>query len=85
MVERPFVDAGEPQRSPETLGIPAASTFPSLQSDAFKELINKLAWALGSTYRTRYSGTRSPTRVCALKMAQEVMRDQGYPRHIAKT
>ena len=64
------------------LGIPACDTHPPLQQDSFKEVINKLAWALGSTYRVPYSGKQSPARVYALRMAQAVLRDNGYPRQI---
>jgi len=66
------------------LGIPASHTHPPLQQDSFKELINKLAWTLGSTYRAPYSGKRSPAREYALRIARQVMKDNGYPRQIGK-
>jgi len=66
------------------LGIEAGSTHTALQTDCFKELINKLSWVLGSTYRQPYSGARSTARVYALRMAQAVLRDHGYPSKIGK-
>ena len=68
---------------PEWLGVPAALTQAALQTDAFKELVNKLSWALGSTYRTPYSGVRHPTRRLAIKMASYLVQSQGYPSKIA--
>lgn len=70
--------------SVDTLGVPASETHAALQTDAFKELVNKLAWALGSTYRTTYSNLRSPTRQLAIKMAGYVTQSQGYPGKIAR-
>lgn len=67
-----------------TLGIPAYSTQPALQGDAFKELVNKLAWALGSTYRLPYRNQRLAVRVLALELAKGVMVEHGYPAHIRK-
>lgn len=72
-------------RDPEgVLGIPPHLTQPALQSDCFKELINKLSWALGSTYRAPYKNVRTPARTFALALAQICIRDQGYPRQIAQ-
>lgn len=65
------------------LGIPPQDTHPALQTDIFKELINKLAWALGSTYRQQYRNKTAPARVYALRMATRVIRDHGYPYQIA--
>jgi len=66
------------------LGIPPEAAQPQLQQDAFKELINKFAWALGSTYRHPYANKRSPTREYARRIAARVLRDQGYPAQLAK-
>jgi len=68
----------------EVLGVPACNTHEALQTDAFKELINKVAWALGSTYRTPYNNTRSPTRQLAAKIARHVLETQGYPGKIER-
>ena len=66
------------------LGISAAETVPQLQQDCFKELVNKFAWAIGSTYRQSYSGTRSNARIVARGLASQFVREHGYPRAIAK-
>jgi len=71
-----------PAEAPEVLGVPADRTHEALQTDAFKELINKVAWALGSTYRTPYNNTRSPTRQLAVQVARMILKTQGYPRKI---
>ena len=63
-------------------GISIVDTHPSLQTDVFKELVNKLAWVLGSTYRVPYSNPRSPARQYALRIVQAVIRDNGYPAKI---
>ena len=65
------------------LGVPASAVVPALQSDAFKELINKLAWALGSTYKAQYGNVHSPARAAAVRLAKMVIARHGYPRHIS--
>lgn len=65
------------------LGVPPSEAQPALQSDAFKELLNKLAWVLGSTYKVQYSSPRHPARAYALRMAKRLIQDHGYPRKIA--
>ena len=79
----------EPQEAPSwnslpdgAFGVPSSTTHSALQQDVFKELINKLAWALGSTYRITYSNTRSPARTYAVRMAGKILRDNGYPSKI---
>lgn len=76
--------AGVPAVPPGTLGIPAYLTHMALQTDAFKELVNKLCWALGSTYRLPYGNTRTDVRQYALVIAKFLITDQGYPQHIRK-
>jgi len=66
------------------LGIPAHQAQPDLQGNAFVELVNKLAWAIGTTYRVPYSNLRSPARQYAIALASEVQRRNGYPDHIAQ-
>jgi len=68
----------------DALGVPAHETNPAEQSDAFKELVNKLAWALGSTYRVQYGHVRTNCRKVAIEMAKIVVSDHGYPAHIQK-
>jgi len=70
------------EESEVVLGAPASATHAALQTDAFKELINKLAWALGSTYRTPYNNTSTPTRKLATRIAKHVLSSQGYPLKI---
>lgn len=65
------------------LGVPVGLTHPALQTDVFKELVNKFSWALGSTYRTPYGNTRTLTRQLALAMATHFLATQGYPAQIA--
>ena len=68
----------------DTLGIPAQYTVPGDQSDCFKELVNKLAWAIGSTYRKPYRGRKSLVREEAIKVATSLIGRQGYPESIKK-
>ncbi len=68
----------------DPLGNNPGDTISDLQTDAFKELINKFSWVLGSTYRKPYSNKGSAARKYALMMAMAVIRDNGYPEHLAK-
>jgi len=67
------------------LGVSADLTHPALQTDAFKELISKLAWVLGTTYEVPYSNNRTASRMYALRIARRILQDQGYPRSIARS
>ncbi len=73
-----------PLAAPPPLGIPPHEAQSALQQDAFKELINKIAWALGSTYRQSYNTRRSPARQAAVVLARETIREHGYPLNISK-
>lgn len=73
---------GEPEAL--QLGIPAWDTNPALQQDMVAELANKLAWAMGSTYRMPYSNKKSLVRKVAWQMMQELIIEHGYPSKIAK-
>lgn len=66
----------------QALGVPATETHTPLQTDCFKELVNKIAWVLGSTYRQPYSAARSPVRLLAVRLAGAVLRSEGYPSKI---
>lgn len=77
------INVPTPTPADAKLGVPAAFTHEALQTDAFKELINKLAWALGSTYRVPYNNTRTPARQLASRIARHVLETQGYPCKIA--
>jgi len=69
----------------EPLGIPPQDTVSKLQTDAFQELVNKLAWVIGSTYRVPYSSNKTRARSQAIKFATALLRSDGYPEKIAKT
>jgi len=66
------------------LGIPAVETVVGFQTEVFKELINKLAWALGSTYRLPYSNQRTPARQLAISIAKHLVDREGYPEYMRK-
>lgn len=77
-------NAPAPQERPERLGVPSSETVIGFQTEVFKELINKFAWALGSTYRAPYSNQRSPARQLAIAIAKHVVDIQGYPEYMRK-
>lgn len=62
----------------EPFGVAGPTVGPQVQSDVFKELINKLSWAIGSTYKKRYSGKQSDVGDYARMCAHAVIRDHGY-------
>jgi len=66
------------------LGLPPHETQLGLQQDAVKELVNKIAWTLGSVYRKPYSNMRTPARSYAWRIVKQVIRSHGYPDKIAK-
>jgi len=49
-----------------------------------KELCNKIAWVLGSTYRVPYANMRTEARQYAWRIVKKVLEDHGYPSKIAK-
>jgi len=69
--------------STEPFGIPASETLLALQTDAFQEIVNKIAWCLGSTYRVAYSNRRSPPRLYAQRIATAIFKAHGYPSKIS--
>ena len=66
------------------LGIPASEAQIALQQDAVKELVNKIAWTLGSFYRAPYSTMKTPARAYAWRIVKKVLEDHGYPGKISK-
>ncbi len=70
--------------SDEPLGIPPHETQIGLQQDVVKELVNKVAWTLGSVYRRNYSNMRTPARAYAWRIVKQVLEDHGYPDKIQK-
>jgi len=66
------------------LGIPASECQMALTQDVVRELVNKVAWTLGSVYRRNYSNMRTPAREYAWRIVKKVLEDHGYPDKIAK-
>jgi len=66
------------------LGIPPEEAQLALQTDVCKEMVNKIAWVLGSTYRRNYSNMRTPAREYAWRIVKQVIKDHGYPDKISK-
>jgi len=61
------------------LGVPPGEIRPEVQSPVYVELINKLAWAIGTTYGVPYSSMRTLTREIATDLAKLLINSQGYP------
>jgi len=78
------LEARAPSEEPGPLGIPASDTVVGFQTEVFKELINKLAWALGSTYREPYRNQRTRARQVAIGLAKCVVKEHGYPEFMRK-
>ena len=72
-----------PSRTP--LGLPPAATVVGLQTDCVKELVNKIAWTLGSTYRAPYNSMRTPARAYAWRIVKTILEDHGYPAKIKRS
>jgi len=68
----------------DPLGIPPHEAQIALQQDVVKELVNKVAWTLGSVYRVSYSNMRTPAREYAWRIVKRILEDNGYPRKISK-
>jgi len=66
------------------LGIPPHEAQIALQQDCVKELVNKIAWTLGSVYRRNYSNMKTPAREYAWRIVKQVIKDNGYPDKIGK-
>jgi len=64
--------------------IPPEQAQLALQSDVCKEMVNKIAWVLGSTYRRSYSNMKTPARLYAWRIVKQVIKDHGYPDKISK-
>lgn len=56
-----------------------STVSPGVQQDVFKELINKLAWSIGSTYAVNYSARNATVVEYAKMCAHAIIRDHGYP------
>lgn len=74
-----------PSDSQDTpIGVPPLDTHLALQTDVAKELCNKIAWVLGSTYRVPYANMRTDARQYAWRIVKKIIEDHGYPSKIAK-
>lgn len=80
----PTPDAGVGPVFHGRMGKLPEDTHPALQTDAFKEVINKLAWALGTTYRVPYSNSKTLCRQWALELAKQTLKSHGYPSKIGR-
>jgi len=74
---------GDPRDGPP-MGIPPHEAQIGLQQDVVKELVNKIAWTLGSAYRVNYSNMRTPARAYAWRIVKRLIEDHGYPSKIGK-
>jgi len=68
----------------EPLGIPPHEAQLALHTDVCKEMVNKIAWVLGTTYRRSYSNRRTIARQLAWQIVKQVIEDHGYPDKIRK-
>lgn len=50
------------------------------QTDCVKELTNKIAWVLGSTYKKTYSSKRGPVHSLAQRVAKGIVKASGYSK-----
>ncbi len=70
--------------SDQPLGIPPAEAQDALKADHYKELINKIAWTLGSAYGVSYSSINMQARKYAQGIVGAIIRDNGFPRKLGK-
>jgi len=64
------------------LGVPSAGLPPEARHDTLKELVNKLAWVLGSVYKKPYTNRTTPVRGLAITLAVAILDKQGFPEHL---
>lgn len=81
---KPLSDAPKRLSVHAPLGYPPSETQAALQQEVYKELVNKFAWVLGSTYRRNYSNRRSVARVAAQYLVGLTIREHGFPESILK-
>jgi len=75
---------GQAKPAEEALGVPPYATQMALTQDVCKELVNKIAWTLGSVYARPYNNNRCLARAYAWDIAWKIIKDHGYPDKIAK-
>lgn len=66
------------------LGIPVEDADPSQATAFYQELTNKLAWAIGSTYKRTYHSKKGPVRDFAWELTKRIVGYQGLPDHHLK-
>jgi len=71
-------------RAEGSFGITAGNTQVGLQMEVYKELVNKLAWALGTVYGRSYSNKTTVARKLALQCASMVVSEVGWPDKIER-
>jgi len=79
-----YLPTSEVHLQENPLGIPPSESQIALHQDVVKELVNKIAWVLGSVYRSNYSNMRTPARLYAWRIVKKVIEDNGYPAKIRK-
>ncbi len=67
-----------------SFGISGSETQKALEIDVFKELVNKIAWAVGTTYGRPYATRRDVARQLAVDLATTVVVEKGWPHSIQK-
>jgi len=67
-----------------SFGIPASETQKAMEVDVYKELVNKIAWAVGSCYGRPYANKRNIARQIAVDLANKVILEKGWPVRIRK-
>lgn len=73
-----------PLQSEMPLGVSVSEVSPSVVLDVFRELTNKIAWAVGTTYQRPYNNRRCPAREMAWTVAKHIVEQHGYPANLAK-
>lgn len=73
-----------PPKHHDPLGIGVRQVLPEDTAHVYKELTNKISWALGSTYRNQYHGKTSKVRLAAWELVKKIIRDHGYPKHLER-
>ena len=60
-------------------GVPPQEVSGETQLAIVKELTNKFAWCIGSTYKKRYSGKNTEVTKYAYRIVKKILLDHGYP------
>ena len=82
MLQLPLKRAPTGEPALTVLGLDGQDTQIALQSDVYKELINKLAWVVGSSYGVPYNNSRTQARATAIELAAALIQTHGWPKKI---